>query len=92
MEGFKQSLTEYSDFVNQYDGTDTFGLLNIGEKILDEAKQCLSTSEFAELRKSINEFYDLQLKLKDIDTQSISFKSHLIGFGIYIETKIVFIL
>ena len=92
MEEFKKSLTEYSDFINQYNGADTIGLLAFGDKVLDDARRCLSASELAQLKMSIDEFYELQLKLKDINTQSLSFKSHLIGFGVYVVVEAVLIL
>ena len=93
MEDFKNLLTQYSEFINKYDGsTDTFALLNIGKNTLNKAKPFLSSTEYDTLRKSINDFYELQMKLKDADIQSLSCKSHLIGYGIYIEVKIVFIL
>ena len=92
MEDFKKLLTQYSDYINNYNGTDRDGLLNIGEMTLNEAKKNLSTSEYATLSKSINDFYNLQLRLKDIDIQSIHFKSHLIGFAIYVEMTTVFII
>ena len=92
MEDFKKILTQYSDFINNYDGTDRDGLLNIGKNTLNEAIKFLSTSEYATLKNSINGFYELQMSLKNADIQSISYKSHLIGYGIYIEVKMVFII
>ena len=88
----KELILEYSNFVNQFDGDDITGLIKISNEALREAEAHLSKSEFDDLKKGIDDFLILTSKLKEINTQSVSFKSHLIGLGILIETKILFII